>query len=424
MLTNSSSAAAATPSRPRWLLAAAVATAAVLGACAATPPQTAGRPANEAQSLDDAVASLTTKLLARARVDGAEKRVLVVDPVIDRATGNQAAVTRAMEPRMLRVVNQSYPHIEPAAFNLAALGRQPIVLVGCTTSVDAPGTAMPPTGGRAKAYRIWASLADLRTGKFISNEEVAWVRPEDMDMTPTPFFQDSPAWTVSGGMSAHLQACAGDMGDTVSAAYLNGIKAAAAVNDAIAAYEGGRYPEALALYTQASLLPGGDQMRVWNGMYLSDLALGRSQEAEQAFGRMVDAGLTQGKLGVKFVFRPGSVQFWSDKAVSGQYPAWLRQIAQRSIARDTCLLVLGHTSPTGTPAVNDALSEQRAQFVRGQLVQRAPVLRVRTEAEGRGSRDPIVGTGEDNATDVLDRRVDFEPHACGPLESGRALGHT
>jgi len=424
MLTNSSSAAAATPSRPRWLLAAAVATAAALGACASTPPQTAGRPASEAQSLDDAVASLTTKLLARARVDGAEKRVLVVDPVIDRATGNQATVTRAMEPRMLRVVSQGYPHIEPAAFNLAALDRQPIVLVGCTTSVDAPGTAMPSTGGRARAYRIWASLADLRTGKFISNEEVAWVRPEDMDMTPTPFFQDSPAWTVSGGMSAHLQACAGDMGDTVSAAYLNGIKAAAAVNDAITAYEGGRYPEALALYTQASLLPGGDQMRVWSGMYLSDLALGRSQEAEQAFGRMVDAGLTQGKLGVKFVFRPGSVQFWSDKAVSGQYPAWLRQIAQRSIARDACLLVLGHTSPTGTPAVNDALSEQRAQFVRGQLVQRAPVLRVRTEAEGRGSRDPIVGTGEDNATDVLDRRVDFEPRACGPLENGRALGHT
>lgn len=86
MLTNSSSAAAATPSRPRWLLAAAVATAAALGACAATPSQTAGRPANEAQSLDDAVASLTTKLLARARVDGAEKRVLVVDPtdVLDR----------------------------------------------------------------------------------------------------------------------------------------------------------------------------------------------------------------------------------------------------------------------------------------------------------------------------------------------------
>lgn len=165
-------------------------------------------------------------------------------------------------------------------------------------------------------------------------------------------------------------------------------------------------------------------MRVWNGEYLTNMALGRPREAEEAFGRMVDTGLTQGKLAVKFVFRPASVEFWSDQAVSGQYPTWLRQIAKRSTASNTCLLLIGHTSPTGTPAANDALSERRAQFVRKLLVQRAPMLRVRTEAQGRGSREPIVGTGQDNATDVLDRRVEFEPHVCGGLEGDPPPGHT
>ncbi len=425
MAINASSATAAMPVRPRWRLAAAMAVTAVLGACATgSNAPVAQRSPNAAQSLDEAVASLTTKLLKSAQINPSERRVLVVDPVIDRATGSQAAVTRAMEPRMLQVVSRGYPRIEPAAFTLASLDRQPIVLVGCTTGVAAPGTALPPTDGHANAYRIWASLADLRTGKFVTKEEVAWVRPEDVDMTPTPFFRDSPAWTVSGGMSAHLQACAGDLGDAIDPAYLNSIKAAAAVNDGIAAYEGGRYQEALSLYTQASMLPGGDQMRVWNGEYLTNMALGRQRDAEEAFGRMVDAGLTQGRLAVKFVFRPASVEFWSDKAVSGQYPTWLRQIAERSSARNTCLLLIGHTSPTGTTAANDALSERRAQFVRNQLVQRAPVLRVRTEAQGRGSREPIVGTGQDNATDLLDRRVEFEPHICGGLESDPPPGHT
>ncbi len=421
MPTSSSSATAAAAAKRRWRLAAAAAATATLGACVAVPPQVAERPANEAQSLDDAVASLTTKLLARAQVDRGEKRVLVVDPMIDRASGNQTAVTRAMEPRVVRTVSQHYPRIEAAPFTLASLDRQPIVLVGCTTPVAAPGTAMPPTGGQAYAYRIWASLADLRTGKFISREEVAWVRPEDVDMSPTLFFRDSPVWTLSGGMGAHLQACAGDLGDTVSPAYLNSIRAGAAVNDGITAYESGRYPEALALYTQASQLPGGDQPRVWNGIYLANFQMNRQQEAEDAFGRMVDLALTNGFLSVKFVFLPYSVDFWPDRTVSGQYPVWLRQIAQRSGSRNTCLLLIGHTSPTGTPAANEALSERRAQFVRRQLVQRAPVLRTRTQAEGRGAREPIVGTGKDNWTDLLDRRVEFQPHPCGGLDGDRPL---
>lgn len=419
MPTRSSSATAAAV-RPRWLLAAAAT--ALLGACA-MPPPSAERPA-EAQSLDDAVASLTLTLLAHAQIDPTEKRVLVVDPLIDRATGNQAAVTHAIEPRVVREVGQHYPGIEAVPFTLASLDRQPIVFVGCTTTVAVPGTAMPPLDGRAYAYRIWASLADLRTGKFISRQEVALVRPEDVDMTPTPFFADSPVWTASGGMGAHLQACAGNPGDTVTPDYLNSIRAAAAVNDGITAYESARYPEALASYIQASLLPGGNQPRVWNGIYLAHLAMDQPREAEEAFGRMVDAALARGTLAVKFMFRPASVEFWSDKAVSGEYPVWLRQIAQRSAAQDSCLLLIGHTSPTGTPASNDALSERRAQFVRSLLVQRAPSLRDRTEAQGRGAREPIVGTGRDNGTDLLDRRVEFRPHPCGGLESDPAPNRT
>ncbi len=422
MPTSSSCATTAAPSRPGRLLAIVTAAAALLSACATLPDaQVAERPSTEAQPFDTAMTELTTALFAYAQLDPSEQRVLVVDPPVDLNTVRHTAVTHDVERRIINVVGERFPHMQPNPMAEASLERQPVMLLSCMTPVAAPGAMRTYTDGPPKVYRIWASLSDTRSGKIISSETV-WVRAEDVDATPTKFFEDSPVWVMDHSMRAYLKVCGGKPGDTMDPAYLNGRSASIVVNQAIAAYEDGHYPEALAYYNQASLLPGGDQTRVWNGEYLTNVALGRGPAAENAFARMVDAGLAQGKLAVKFVFRPGSVQFWPDRAVSGQYPVWLRQIAQRSAARKACLLVLGHTSPTGTRAANEILSERRAQFVRAQIVERAPVLRARTEARGRGSSEPLIGTGKDNASDVLDRRVEFEPRACSTLRADRTPG--
>ena len=132
---------------------------------------------------------------------------------------------------------------------------------------------------------------------------------------------------------------------------------------------------------------------------------------------MVDYGLDRGRLAVKFVFRPDSTAFWPDPAISGPCPMWLRQIAARTASRSTCLEVEGHSSPTGPSSVNERLSLARAERVRGRLVPRNPALRDRLEAEGLGSRETLVGTGADDASDVLDRRVEFEPRSCPTVAS-------
>ena len=419
-------ATAAVPSRPGWLLVVATAAAALLGACTAPQPQVAERPAagppsTDAQPFDAAMNNLATALVAHARLDPSEQRVLIVDPPVDQTTVRHSAVTRDVERRIVNAVDQHFPNLQPAPLAENSLERQPVMVLSCMIPVTGPGETKADLGGAARTYRIWASLSDTRTNKIISSETV-WVRAEDVDTTPTKFFRDSPVWAMDRSMRAYLKVCGGKPGETMDPAYLSGMGTSAVVNQATAAYEAGRYPEALASYTEASRLPGGDQMRVWNGAYLTNVALGRRQAAEEAFGKMVDAGLAQGKLAVKFVFRPASVQFWPDPAVSGQYPAWLRQIAQRSAARKACLLVVGHSSPTGTPAANEVLSERRAQFVRGQIVRRVMALRARTEARGRGASEPLVGTGKDNASDLLDRRVEFEPRACSTLRADRMPG--
>ena len=120
---------------------------------------------------------------------------------------------------------------------------------------------------------------------------------------------------------------------------------------------------------------------------------------------------------MKFLFRPGSTQFWPDPAVSRFYPMWIREIAKEADSKAACLRITGHTSVTGSPAFNDQLSLKRAERVQTRLVAERPPLRSRTEAAGLGSREPIIGTGTDDARDALDRRVEFQPHPCVTVTS-------
>ena len=161
-------------------------------------------------------------------------------------------------------------------------------------------------------------------------------------------------------------------------------------------------------------MPTGEQLRIVNGIYLASAKLGRTAEAEQAFGRVVALGIAYNELGVKFLFNPGSTEFWSDPKVSGAYPMWLRQIARESTAARVCMNIVGHTSHTGSEPTNDALSLQRANFIRQRLTaEGARPRRQDAHVSGMGFRQNIVGSGTDNAVDALDRRVEFRIVPCG-----------
>ena len=201
----------------------------------------------------------------------------------------------------------------------------------------------------------------------------------------------------------------GQRGD---AFYLERIAEATMIHEATSLYNQERYVEALGRYRSALAMPTGEQLRVVNGIYLASVKLGRTAEAEQAFGRVVALGIAYNELGVKFLFNPGSTQFWSDPKVSGAYPMWLRQIARESTGARVCMTIVGHTSRTGSEPLNDALSLQRANFIRERLAAEAQSLAAKTKTSGMGFRQNIVGSGTDNAVDALDRRVEFRIVPC------------
>ena len=137
------------------------------------------------------------------------------------------------------------------------------------------------------------------------------------------------------------------------------------------------------------------------------------QAVDQSFdvclclGDLVDYGLANNRLGVKLLFRPASTAFVSGP-LSADYDMWLRQIADRSAKAGACLQVTGHTSASGSAALNERLSVLRAEYVEQRLQSDNPALAGHLIATGEGAKQNLVGTRTDDASDALDRRVEFK----------------
>ncbi|MBT9553552.1 MAG: OmpA family protein [Hydrogenophaga sp.] len=385
---------------------------------AAAPPPVSASPAAPAppppvQPYDMAVLSAATALFTNAKLPPAgapaqPKYPLVIDPLIDGMTGAQSVTTRSMGRRLTDLMRERYPQFDVQAFSAANVARSPLVLIGTFTGVNAERK----TAGAREAYRICFALADLRTGKLVS-KGLAFALPEGVDPTPLAFFRDAPAWSEDPATEGYIKTCQGTKaGDPINPLYLDRILAASVVAEGIEAYEAGRYSEALDFYNSALAMPAGDQFRVHNGIYLANWKLGRVQPAEAAFAKVVDYGLVHQRLAVKFLFRPGSTAFMANAALSSSYPTWLKIIARRTGDSGKCLEITGHTSRTGPEPLNERLSLIRAEYIKTRLAQTSPGLDKRMIANGVGSKQTMVGNGRDDASDALDRRVEFKVIGC------------
>jgi outer membrane protein OmpA-like peptidoglycan-associated protein len=378
---------------------------------AASSPPAATRPPPTPVAFEKALLQAANDLFTKARLEDApqppQKVVLVIDPLIDGATAAESNATQLMEKRIVDLVRNNYPRFEVARFSAATVARSPVVLIGTFTAINNAGLA----GGPRDAYRICLALADLHTKKIIS-KGVARAQPEGIDATPTSFYAESPVFAKDPSTDAYIKSCQGtQLGDPIEQVYTDRIVVASMINDAIQAYNAKRYKDALDLYQSALLTSGGEQLRVLNGIYLALNELRRRNDATEAFGKVVDYGLKSDRLAVKFLFRPGTTEFVRERT-SAPYETWLEKIAERTTAKKACLEIVGHTSATGLPAVNDRLSNLRAAFVKDRLEADASQLRGRLIATGRGSREMIVGTGKDDASDAVDRRVEFKVIQC------------
>jgi outer membrane protein OmpA-like peptidoglycan-associated protein len=394
--------------RQSWLAGAVIT---LLAGCTQTAPNppvaTAAPPPVQAVPFPDAVLNAANAVFSGAPVSaqqGSQRQVVVIDPLVNGVTGEQSAATQQIEARIVALAKEKYPQFDIQTFSPATVSKAPYVIVGTFTPVNAQGQ----TAGTREAYRFCLVMVDLHAGKTVA-KGVARARPNGVDSSPIGFFRDSPAWTNDPSVKSYIDTCqATKVGDAISQTYLNGILTASIISEAIAAYDANRYRDALDLYLTAQTTPAGNQLRVYNGIYLTNWKLNRRDQATEAFGRLVELGLENNSLGVKILFRPGSTAFGTDQQSTGPYDMWLRQIADHSASRNACLQVTGNSSPSGSAALNDQLSLLRAEYVKGKLETDAPALRQHVIATGAGAKNNLVGTGADDLSDALDRRVEFK----------------
>ncbi len=397
----------------------------ILAACAAPPPAPLPeRPAAPSSDLafdagvDYAVDDLLTQMrrlpafnpppktgiLGDQKKEEPPRGIIAVDPAIDGVTGQQTVASRSLDARLLQRAAEKFTQFDVVPVSSTSISRAQYLLAGTFTPLDAASATRGP-------FRINLSLTDIKTGLIVA-QSVARVRGEGVDTTPTAFYRDSPALTKDRVIEGQIRTAQAATGASADEVYLSRLPINALIEEASKLYEAGNYQESLRYYESAASRPEGQQMRVFNGLYLVNTQLGRSDEAEKAFAKIVALGLATNSLSVKFLYRPGSLEFLADPKISGQYTAWIRLIAREVASSKTCLTIVGHTSKTGTEQYNERLSQQRAVAMQRLIEAQARETTGKLQAVGMGYRENIVGSGTDDLRDALDRRVEFKVRSC------------
>jgi outer membrane protein OmpA-like peptidoglycan-associated protein len=395
-------------SNPRWASATWLAAALWLTGCAMpVAPPIAPLP-QESMALPQAVAVSIDHLIAKARSnDGwpasAAKPSLVIEPLQDGSTGQQTVTTRAIATQVAEHLRTAHAGVEVLPFRESGLSSARWMLFG--KWVRSPAGADGSVDKSRQTLQL--SLSELATGALVAQSSVQ-VRDDNLDNTPTAFFQDSPVLMAGAEDSLKSDLPSVEVARTTSA----GARPAALIDQAMNAYDEGRLSDALALFMAAQKLPNVDMLHVDTGLYLVYSRIGQKQLARESFGRIAALGIARRSLAVKFLFEPGKVDFWADRTVSAPYQMWLEQIARNAFDAQACMKIVGHSSHTGTSEFNDRLSQERAARVGDLLRQSETQLGARMEPVGMGFRENLIGTGSDDARDALDRRVEFKFKDC------------
>lgn len=365
-------------------------------------------------SFEAAVAEAVTRVFSNAPqpASGAVRQSFVIDPLIDGLSGTESAATRAMESLIVKLVRANHTRFRVKDFSVSGASGSPYVVMGTFTGVN----KQHKTSGVREAFRICLALLDFESGKVASKAKV-FSQAAGVDITPTKFFQDSPAWIADPSTKAYIKTCqATKPGDPIDPLYLDRIRAATLINEAIDTYEKGQYKKSQGLFKHASQSKGGNQLRTYNGLYLTSWKLGERNQAAETFGKIVDYGLNSRRLGVKFPFRPGSTDFLLDANDGGQHNMWLAQVAKETARRKDCLKIVGHTYQVEQEPLNQRLSLRQAEYIKRRLAAEVPELSTRMIAAGRESEENLIGSRTGDVRDALDRRIEFDVIQCSPSE--------
>ncbi|HPY41803.1 MAG TPA: OmpA family protein, partial [Thiolinea sp.] len=261
--------------------------------------------------------------------------------------------------------------------------------------------------GQIYELNVW--LRDAKTGRLLAHSQNK-VLAQGLPYALTAEAKDSPVYTET--LNPNSQGF--DLRQEMQRSnYAGRLQIEAILTDAAKAYGNAQYAQALKLYETASTLKDGLSLRTLAGRYLTLLRMNRPAEARIAFADLLKYGFNnKNTLTFKILFAVDSTKFAGGNFLGDQYTVWTEEIANYLKYSQRCMLVAGHSSHSGSEDYNLKLSTSRATVIRQLMTSKQPAIVTRTQAEGKGFHENIVGTGTDDLRDAVDRRVEFRRQTC------------
>lgn len=377
-----------------------------LTACVTQPPkpvETLAGPPTPAfhKDLSEAIQFVAIHLKSQVSQQAvADAKVIPVDLFFNEHSAEEATASKNLQQNLVAALTASLPNASFGPMDTRNIQNARWVTLASYASVKAA-----EVNKDGQWIRLKVAIADVKSGEMVA-QVVTHVDAKQFNTAPTRFFKSVPMYLTDTSHKDRNAVLAGQRRPLGQ-----GLMVRAAMMEATQSFDVENWVEAEQRFSKVLEL-SPVHTGALSGLYEVLWLRGNKTEAEKVFVRLSAAGIEAGSLSVKLLFKLSSTDFIDEADLNQQYQLWLRAIGQAVIAKNVCLDVNGHASASGSIEFNQRLSLSRAARIVSRLQQSASLSKGALASYGKGSTEMIVGTGADDATDSIDRRVEFVVRDC------------
>lgn len=356
---------------------------------------------NLAEQLEkSSIGNMLNKIVVNPVTNQKQLKKIVIDPFIDVESGYPVKINSNIASIMTQEITKRFEisgEMEPDKLDISEY-----VLNGMVTLDE-------KQEGGGNAYKVYATVFEKISGKVLAS---ASVYVNNFDTTPMDIYKDSPVYLKGINYEQHTSSVKKMPDETVNKEYHDrlAIKSMQVKGDKL--YEQKEYKKSLSYYNQAASSQNEQQLEVLNGQFTILVKQGQWGDAESVYGNLIRVSITEtSEIASKITFNANSISPVENKA--NLYNIYVKQIAKFVASIPECRVgIIGHSSRSGGDAYNTKLSLQRALWIQKQMAPYMQDITHKSETSGKGFHENLVGTGKDDITDEIDRRVEFKFSQC------------
>lgn len=325
-----------------------------------------------------------------------QMKKIVIDPFIDAESGYPVKVNSLIKELFAKEIGKRFNVI--GILDPESLEASEYILNGMVTLED-------KAGGHEKVYKAFATVFEKTTGKVLASSSVYF---NTFDTTPMDIYKDSPVFLKGKNYEDHVSSVRQKPDSIITKGYSDRLVTKAILGKGDTLYEKHDYKKSLAYYNQVAGGQNDQDLEVLNGLFTNLVKQQKLTEAETIYAKLLKKSITEtSQITSKIIFAPSSTAPLESNI--SLYNIYIRQIANLVAVTPSCKIqIIGHSSRSGSEGFNDKLSLQRAEWIQNQMIAYAPLVKGKSETFGRGFKENIVGSGKDDITDAIDRRVEFK----------------